>query len=314
MDILNLIHPVQGHECLSACIGNILNVKYQKIAANEIIIGGDGFFITYDKYRKVIGSPMYEANYNFMDKYEVKYRHKKFESTEEAVSFLEEALSKEVLLILKVDAKQLVYSRVFGQATDSPHFINVLRKRQEQYDICDGYVPTRDATVFEGTMEKSQVINAWKDMKFEYLVLETLPEKNEKEMIEEIEKSLFESIRKYCQGGMDNNIYYGKDAIYEMFLEGQKHLERSRAYEVNYQLRIYGFLDTKEMVCSMLQKRERYQKEAQEYAQIIQEWDRLCMVYLKAVISKNKEQYERFLQKIRTCIEAEDRVLIKIIS
>lgn len=314
MNILNLIHPVQGHECLSACIGNIINTKYSRITANEIIIGGDGYFITYDKERKVIGSPMYEANFKFMNRYEMKYRHGKFKDAEEAEFFLGDTLSKDNLIIIKVDAKQLNYSRVFGQASNSPHFLNVLREEQGKYYICDGYVPTRDATVFEGAIEKSKIINAWKGMEFEYLLLENFPELTEEEILKDVERCFYESIEKYCKGGVKNSIYYGKDAIYQLFFDEQDCLNRNRAYEVNYQLRIYGFLATKEMVCSILQKNDIWKNEAMEYRKIIHEWNRLCMFFLKVAISKNNEQYGKFLQKVKNCIESEERVLNRILN
>lgn len=314
MEVIDQIRPIQGHECLSACIGNVLHVVYPKIAANEVVIGGDGFFITYERDRKVIGSPMYEANYRFMDKTGMKYVHEKCRDLQEAKCFLDDAIINNHIVIIKVNAKKLSYSRVFGQATDSSHFINVLGKESGQYVICDGYVPTRDATVFYGNMEEQDLYSAWADKEYEYVLIEKLPDKTETELLKEIESSLVKSIRTYCSGGCEDNVIWGKDAIYEMFKEIQAHIDKEGAYEVNYQLRIYGFLATKKMLLSMLQKEVRWQTVALQYEEIVQEWDCICMFFFKAVLSRKDELYERLLVRVQKCIESEVLILEQVIE
>ena len=137
-------------------------------------------------------------------------------------------------------------------------------------------------------IEYSEIRKRYRTLKFnttttltnsEYVLIEKLPDKTETELLTEIESSLVKSIRTYCSGGCEDNVIWGKDAIYEMFKEIQAHIDKEGAYEVNYQLRIYGFLATKKMLLSMLQKEVRWQTVALQYEEIVQEWDCICMFF-----------------------------------
>ena len=84
--------------------------------------------------------------------------------------------------------------------------------------------------------------------------------------------------------------------------------------EANYQLRIYGFFSMKEIVCNLLEKKQHQKENAQDYFQVIQEWDRICMTLVKAVFSRKAEQYESLIKKVDACIEREDSILRKCLA
>ena len=310
----DLIHPIQGHECLSSCIGNILNIKYPQISGDEIIIDGGGFEISYDPVNEIIGSPMYKSNFVFLNQNNISFRYDRLFSKEEAARYLEKVIEEEKYMIIKVDAKQLSHDRVFSQASNSPHYLNVSKVNKGEVYICDGYVPARNVTVFEGYVSMDSILSAWGGTEYEYLLFDHYPTINVRDVMTNIELNLWNDIKKYCAGGIKSGIYYGKDAIKKMIDDYKMCDDVKKIREANYQLRIYGFISMKEIVCNLLEKKQHQKENAQVYFWVIQEWDRICMTLVKAVFSRKAEQYESLIKKVDACIEREDSILRKCLA
>ena len=64
----NNSNHMQGYECLSASIGSILNYYNKQITGNEVIILGSDIKVYYNKEDDIIGSNMYESNFEFLSK------------------------------------------------------------------------------------------------------------------------------------------------------------------------------------------------------------------------------------------------------
>lgn len=192
--------PIQGHECLSACLGNIFNLFYPNVSSDKIIIAGNGIDVRYDMSTKIVDTPMYKANFVFLDQYNINYTHNCINNQNQAKDFLDNVLERKQFIVLKLDASFLSYSRVFNQTSNASHFLNILGKENSMYQFCDGYIPTRKAGVYKGNLDEDILFAAWENKNYEYLNLIELPD----ELIEfdiDVENKLYQSLIQYCQGG-----------------------------------------------------------------------------------------------------------------
>ena len=310
--IISQMKPIQGHECLSACLGNIFNLFYPNVSSDKIIIAGNGIDVRYDMSTKIVDTPMYKANFVFLDQYNINYTHNCINNQNQAKDFLDNVLERKQFIVLKLDASFLSYSRVFNQTSNASHFLNILGKENSMYQFCDGYIPTRKAGVYKGNLDEDILFAAWENKNYEYLNLIELPD----ELIEfdiDVENKLYQSLIQYCQGGKINNQCIGKDAIWNAFLDCRDDFSKERAYELNYQLRIYGFLSTKEMIYSVINENHKLTKYSEQYKRIIMEWDSLIMSYLKIAFAQKKNKLDEFFEKLDSCIEKEIQLLSDII-
>ncbi len=215
-------------------------------------------------------------------------------------------------IFTRLDVGKLTYDRVFRQAEHASHFVNVTGMTQEVFYICDGYVPTKIASTFMGEVSCDELTTAWKEMEFEYIMFDSIPEMDEVAFQREVMEELKNSIRIYRQGGKDSNYCYGKDAIIELFRE-LDYLNCDRVFEVNYQLKIFGFLSLKHIVCEILKKFPGSDEVLDEYYRILSEWDKICTLMIKIGLSGRKEQYAKLMERMYRCVESEDQVLKKIL-
>lgn len=207
------IQPVQAHECLSACTGNMMASQYPMISGNEIVIAGEGLRVKYNIVTKIFSSPMYRSNFRFYEKYHIAYQHAKLDMCQDPTTFIQEVLKDGKYIFTRLDVGKLTYDRVFRQAEHASHFVNVTGMTQEVFYICDGYVPTKIASTFMGEVSCDELTTAWKEMEFEYIMFDSIPEMDEVAFQREVMEELKNSIRIYRQGGKDSNYCYGKDAL-----------------------------------------------------------------------------------------------------
>lgn len=307
---------VQGHECLSASIGNYLNYFCRDITGNELLIAGNGFNVTYDRKRKVIGAPIYEANFCFMKKYGISYVCKK--CSEEAEEFLYNCIKQKKKIILRVDARQLTYNRVFQQAVDSPHYVNLLGENDRQFYLCDGYVPTRETSVYEGWINGDCLIRAWKSMQYEYLILDYDKSLDTSRILQDVGETLCGDLTKYITGGNEGQIFYGQDAILQMIADLQKEYggdhTKEQILQFNYQLRIYGFLSLKETLKEIFSKRIEFEEILEEYNDVIAQWNRICMLLVKVAYARDATKWEKLNKRVSDCVVKEKNIIIQVIN
>lgn len=306
------IQSVQAHECLSACIGNMMACKYPTISGNEIVIAGEGLRVKYNTDTKVFVSPMYRSNFRFFEKYGITYQHEKLDACQNPKAFIQDALEAGKYLFARLDARKLTYDRVFRQVEHASHFVNVTGTSEDTFSVCDGYVPSKVAATFMGEISREELLAAWKEMEFEYILFDSVPDLDENAFYREMWEELKNSIQIYRQGGRDDKYCYGKDAITELFRE-LDYLNRDRVFEVNYQLKIFGFLSLKQIVCEILKKIPDTKEILEEYYQILADWEKVCTLMIKIGLSGRKEQYATLMERMYHCVELEDRVLEKIL-
>lgn len=313
MDNQTTLKPVQAHECFSACMGNIMASKYPWISGNEIVISGTGFRVVYHRDRKMLSTNMYHSNFRFLEKYNVKYLHDTLKLGDDPLHFVSKTLDAQKYLILRLDARQLTYDRVFRQAEHASHYVNLLAVRGDKLLLCDGYVPAKTATTYLGEVPCGEIWNAWREAGWEYYLFDDVPALEETEFRRDVAKELENSIRIYRQGGRAGEDFFGKNSAAEMF-RGLDYLNRDRVFEVNYQLKIFGFLSLKQIVCEILKKNPNGKDALEEYEQILSEWNKICTFTVKIGLSSRKELYDALLERVHDCMEAEDKVLEKILN
>ena len=315
--ILNRTYSlVQGHECLSASIGNYLNYFCPDITGNEVLIAGNGFNVIYDKKQKIIGAPIYEANFSFMEKYGVSYV--RGNCYEERKGFLYHCIKQKEKIILRVDAQQLTYNRVFQQATNSPHYIDLMGVDGERFYICDGYVPTRETSIFEGWINYDCLIKAWEAMKYEYLILNWDKTLDTLQILRDVDEILCQNLTEYITGGNKGVNFYGQDAILKLFADlnavfwGDNAKEQILQY--NYQLKIFGFLALKETLKEILNKKTGFDELALKYNDVITQWNRICMLLVKIAFSAKISNLENLNRKVIDCVLKEKDIIIQVIN
>lgn len=306
---------VQGHECLSACLGNYLNYLYPDLTGNEIIVAGGGFRVTYDSDQKVIGTPFYDANFKFMRKYGIQYKRSNCEKNQE--EFIRKCIRTGQKIIIKVDVCQLTYNRVFKQVSSAPHLVNILGKKEDELYICDGYVPTREASVFEGWVSCQSVIKAWKKMNAEYIILDKQIKIDCPKIQLDMMEILHRNIQEYITGGIKNDVFYGYTAILQLFEDIKKQMEKQYIQklilEYNYQIKIFGFLSMKIILREILIKMNMMEL-ATSYNDVIKHWNIMCTILVKMAFSKSERILQELQNKIIDCIQKEERILLQIMS
>lgn len=310
------VNLVQAHECLSACLGNIINLKYSFLSGSEIIILGDGDIVFYDTNRKVIGAPMYEANIKFLNKYQFDYEHKQMNDKLSFYSYVKDKLEENKFLVIKVNAGKLNYNRVFRQTNNAPHFLNIIELENDQVKIADSYVPTREGELYEGWRPLSEILSAWEDQNFEYFYINKIPEIN----IPEIQNQLVEKFKNYLMTNIntkyENERIYGNKSIYhffEYYLEENINTKENMLY-ANYQLQIFGFLSVREIWGQVLPKLGVDINLIQKYKEVIEGWKAIGLLYMKTALSRKEEKKNTFLRKVDEQIQKEESVYKSILD
>ena len=292
---------VQGHECLSACFGCVLGDINPKITPNSIVLLGDGLDVSFAANTHILSTQMYNSNFEFLKKYEIDFCVLHARDKIEAEQVLQKTSWNHTPLIIKLNPEQLNYNRVFQQAQDSTHYICVLNSDTDKLDICDNYVPTRIPSHFVGKVDFKMIMDAWIDMQFEYISVKRCDLSNmsfDEDIINRIKKGL----EKYINGGKTESVYYGKDAIIRLFkriIDNKDDYSFERLSEINYQLRVYGFISLKYILFEQLNNMKIIEEGV--YNPIISEWNKICMALLKCGVTKKSENYTALLERVN-CI------------
>lgn len=310
---------LQGYECLSSCIGNYLMYDGININASDIFFLGNGFNITYNINEKIIKTDMYEANFKFMNLFGVKYEQKSFTDRISAIEFLKKSVLCEKKVIIKVSSSFIKYNRVFSQSNNSPHYINVIGIKQDEVYISDGFVPTRIASVYEGWISLDQIVSAWEAMEYRCLILNFDKINFDKNMIENnIKFKIQKGIKSYLDGGIYSDFCYGVTAARKLLSELNELILKDNFYEsvvfMNYQLRVYGFLSSKNMILAKIRDFGLSANVCEGYENVINMWEKVLLLLIKVGISKKLDTLDELISTVDDCIENERSVLNDIVA
>lgn len=303
---------LQSYECLNACLVGYLNYLGLKIKGFDLFFGGDGCDISfYEDNGLHIGAPIYEANFNFLDKWGIPYEHKRGLEPEEAMVRLRSAVESEECISIRVTSELLKHSPVFRQTSGAPHYLNILGLDEERkmVYISDGYVPAYHPEIYEGWVELDDIFTGWQSMRFDYIIISKV-EWNKREITEYSAESFRKSIQLYLKPGLKN---YGISSVIEMLLAVENIYEdcniRMVAFDMNYQLKTYGFLTVKKFIYECLQYQKKEMKTLLQYEMLLERWNRFCLFLMKAGVSGNLNEFIKLKNSALELTKMEQEIL-----
>ena len=300
---------IQGHECLSACVGGLLGFYNKDVTPNSIILLGNGGIIKYSETEDIMTTNMYAANFKFFDRYDIQYKVRKVEngSDFQSVDFqLREEVNKRNTPILKLVSNHLPYSRVFSQAQNATHYICLIGYDEADYYILDNYVPSSIPATYSGKIEKLNLIKCLSDGS--YIIVEDII--GNIDIGKDLVNSVINYIDFYMQGGKDEYFQYGQDAALNFFkVVGNRGARNtvSKLLDYNFQLKVYGFISLKSIFINIFSKLTskisciQAQSCIEKYKQIIGEWYNISMYMLKCGHTKKDENYQKLIERVIMC-------------
>ena len=234
---------VQSYECLNSCIVNAINYFGITLSSSDIFFLGNGLQIKYDNSDTPnIGAYLYESNFDFLDRYNYKYKHS-YSNSFDSKRLIDDVLLKKKIISIKVSSTFLTYNRVFSQTSDSSHFVNIIGQDENNYYIVDGYVPTLVPSVFEGYVSKEEILRAWSAKNYEYVYIEEY--KDISNVKDEANKCFFDSIDYYIYESKSTGIYSFLSMVDDIKKYIQEPNFRQIMLDINYKIKIYGYLTSK---------------------------------------------------------------------
>ena len=312
----NIYRLVQGYECLSACLGYYMSAYYPEITGSDICIYGGALSVSYNRDTHIISTPIYEANYIFLKESGISYVHDCL-CKGYIEGFVTSCIRAEKKLIIKVCTGQLTYNRVFKQAEHSTHFVTIVGETINEYHVVDCYVPTRRPSIFDGLVDKKEVISAWQGKNYEYIILEDM-ELEYDNVCEKVKKSIIESLQLYLKSEISSEEMTGEKAVRTLFnYLGEKVKDpdlQKIMLDINYQLKIYGFISSKAMLVQTLKKYANCYFICKQYEEVIASWNNICVLLVKLGITKKWEQYEKIQEKVIQTLDRERKLVLEILE
>lgn len=312
-------HTYQGYECLSACISNYLRWKNINISASDIFFLGNGFRLFYENDTERILSDMYMSNYSFMKAYHINYESRSAENEKVAKTILHESILNEEMIMIKVAAEGLKYNRIYQQAGDSQHFLNMIGRNDIAVYVSDGFVPTRKFSIYEGWVDLENILEVWKKKNYDYYVITSLEiSGNDKDIHEKVKQMIISSIVEYVDVVQKDNTIYGYSAMIhvidnlrEKLLDKDYPLSERTLY-LNHQLRVYGFLSAKKMLLEEMIHYGIKGDLCDEYQMIVERWSKWLMKMVKIGFSRSLNDFEMMYSDMIRILEKEDDLLMLI--
>lgn len=308
--------PQQSYECLNSCISGYMYNCGIKIAPEDIFFIGKGYNLTVtDEGMPTIGAELYESNFRFLDYCNVKYVSSHLNEDMDAKEFIRKCINNGDMLSVMVSSELLTHNRVFVQTEGSPHYLNILAENENEYLIADGYVPTIDPTTFIGYVEKESIIAAFKKLGFRYFIGEC--NSFSKDLVE-IQNDANNSFKEYIKDFIAQDV--GKNLLEQVFdyvhnlfvTQADKEVMRETVVSINYHLKIYGFITIKQYALNKIAKLLDNNELTEQYADIVNRWNKMCRSLLKAGFSSKKEKFTRVKDSICALLEDEKALLIQI--
>lgn len=316
---------IKSFECLNACLSNYFNFYNMPINGKDIFFLGDGFHIKYtNKDKMAIGANTHEANFNFLDKFQIKYTNGNKYKEKDAMYFMEEQTNLDNTLCITVFTEYLMYNPIFKQLKSSAHYINILglNVADNKVYISDGFVPTYNPSIFEGWVELSPILEAWKRMQYEYLTFDFSGITKEKIVkIKEGSKNAFVSgVLEYLNVNEKGEGIVGKRAVRGLFSDLKKIFMddnvnlKNLTLDINFQLKIYGHLASKRFILQAIREYTCAKKLQDEYEQIINEWNLICIMLVKIGASRNRKTITRLFNRVNQVCDREEDILRNILE
>lgn len=302
--------PVLSYECLNASVIGYLKYYGLEILPSDIFFSGDGlnYEISVENDVSVISTDMYGSNFRFLDKYGISYKKDIF-AANDAEDVLKQCVRNEIAVSIPVRSDFLKHSRVFSQTENSTHYLNIIGMQGNDFIIADGYVPEQNAAVFIGPMGIYDLLNAWRERGYAYLIIDKPPAIT-CNIHSDAVISRNKSLDQIFELRMDIAVF--KDMIEEFKKHFESDCTASVAENVNYRLKIYGWISSKHYMYESLAADNTDSDISRQYGELINRWKLNCLLLLKAGYSGKINQLERVSQKLLNDCLTEHQILKKI--
>lgn len=308
----------KGIECLNSCLYNHILNKGYPITGSDIFFLGHGLNITYTGHleEKMIYSEQYESNHRFLKQYLPKSLHSSLldVAMPEMKSFLVQTIREEKALILMVSSPQLSYNKVFQKNITITHFINVIDYNADKraFLVSDGCPPVLSDEVYEDWLDEQELLDSWESMGSRYVILnfdnnrlDEAPDKSAEEFVRQLEH--------YVKGRnrFIKSKYKGYRSVATL-LKDMIPLFEHRVPEispvvmnVHRQLKINGFLQSKEFILDKAKDLQLCDKICQAYHSIIEQWNREMMILIKTGIKADMQEFLQLIERIEILTDKE---------
>ena len=306
---------VAGYECMNASLLNYMKFCGKCISSSDIYLSieGSGVCVNNTLF-------FYESNVHlnglFLKQNHIDYSYGHCKKNME--KFLEEHILNNKMIAIVVKSKYLSYSRWFQHAGNSGHYVNVIGKKNNKFYISDGYVLNGEGRVFEGWLESEQVLEAWKEKNYQYIVYNNdFGDLCEKSVIEKANKRLLEILLPYCKSTGSMEDYLGFEVIKKIFfnveiLLNDKEKCYNMIYGIVYNLRWGGFLTIKYFLIDKLNALNVNRIYIKKYENIMQKWNAICMALIKIGIKPDKKTYYKLLKMVEQVCKSEKELLCDV--
>lgn len=307
----------QSYNCLLSCIGNYFNY------AGYMITGSDIYFScpisrlqTFSRNNHRIFLDLEGTVEDICTKYGIHFRISQC-ATDEMEHILDKCILNEKMIGIFLSVTGLLYSKSFSQG-DAIHCINVIGQKDDKYYVSDGYVPSYPLSVFQGWIDKKQLITAWERVNGVYFMLEvSFIQLN----IEEIIKKSKENFKQYICGQLGENkiencgsvnmeVLKVLRTIMEVYPSDENVCEQ--LLQLNHDIKVEGFLSQKQFVLDYCQKYCGDVEICGQYSALIGGWYRVCAFMMKITFSINRERLCILFKKVKELVWEEQSILMKI--
>ncbi|MFE9279568.1 BtrH N-terminal domain-containing protein [Paenibacillus glucanolyticus] len=312
----------QGIQCYIVCFQNYLRNAGVDIDEYEIFFLGNGFVTCYEKKLQNESVELFLRSYInesvdvFCKEYNLEYIKYKDIENSEAEELIENCISRNIPVILRIDAGCINYNAAFKNAygLGFSHYVIVLNRSENGFLVSDGYVPTVPASIFQGEFESGQLRQARNARNNVCIIipkeqlLQFQNSWNRDEMTDRVVQAINASILSFLTGGTIQNSYYGVRAM-EAWISDLPFLhdyyeERftEKMYDLYKKIRMRGFIGSR----YLLNKAVGYLSEHKsifgkqivtDLQQVTRSWDMFGMSLLKIGIAKRKNDLVSLAQR-----------------
>ena len=212
----------------------------------------------------------------------------------------------------------LDYNRVFKQSEHSSHCVNVVGLGHNKVYVCDSYVPTRIPTVFEGWINKNSLMEGWKGKNYEYIMLKGDYVLSEEQIISDTINSLINGIEEYLNVNKESAFSCGEEAIKSLIIDVENNVDSKQfkkfIIDLNYQIKIYGFLSLKLIVRDLIEKYKVKDEYVEQYNKVISSWNTCCNSLIKTGVSGKMSYFIATKKKILDTCDMERDLLERLVK
>ena len=308
-------HTILGQECLSSCITNFFCYEGYALHTYDIPIIGEGLGMKYSDFNDIpeIHTFIYESCFRFLDRCKLDYQCGNLDPTD-AISFLKESLAQKNRIVLRVNASRLPYNKAFRRGNVVQHFINFIGITEDDSSIkiSDGCAPAYQESIFEDRIETEDLISAWSDLGFGYLMLRFLPDQEFCFRHYDSRRLFYREMKRNKPTFANKLVGKGICAIscfqYKLVkkLNNPQPLSQDEmAYATCNHIRIGGMLALKKMLYLYLADSVDDQELLNRYKKSVELWDAASLLLVKFAVSKSERDFVSIQNTFREIYELE---------